>query len=150
MLPSICQGFFLSAFLRNCLLCWHHSDSDMMPTLDAALLCSSRAGSDQGCESRLAWGALSIGFPHSQLARLLTLIRPGRVLLTAWKNTTHILGPARNMIRALQSLPEVARKSTTLAWQGTTHGLGLARARAGSNHYRLLRPLIVQDRTYFK
>ena len=36
-----------------------------MPTFDAALLCSSRAGSDLGCESGLVRGALSIGFPHS-------------------------------------------------------------------------------------
>ena len=39
----------------------------MMPTLDAALLCSSRAGSDLGRESRLVRGALSIGFPCSQV-----------------------------------------------------------------------------------
>ena len=29
-------------------------NSDMMPPLDEALLCSSRAGSDLGCVSRLA------------------------------------------------------------------------------------------------
>ena len=38
-----------------------------MPTLDVALLCSSWAGADQGHESGLVWGALSIGFPHSQV-----------------------------------------------------------------------------------
>ena len=35
-------SIFLSAFLLICLLCWHHWSSDVMPTLDAALLCSSR------------------------------------------------------------------------------------------------------------
>ena len=39
----------------------------VMPTLDAALLCSSWAGADQGHKSGLVWGALSIGFPHSQV-----------------------------------------------------------------------------------
>ena len=33
--------FFLSACLRNCFLCWDHWNSDVTPTLDAALLCSS-------------------------------------------------------------------------------------------------------------
>ena len=36
-------------------------------TLVAALLCSSRAGSDLGRESRLGWRTLSIGFLHSQV-----------------------------------------------------------------------------------
>ena len=39
----------------------------MMPILDAALLCSSRVGCDLGHESRLVLGALSIGFPYSQV-----------------------------------------------------------------------------------
>ena len=29
---------FLSAFLQNCFLCWDRWNSDVMPTLDAALL----------------------------------------------------------------------------------------------------------------
>ena len=37
-----------------------------MPTLDSALRCSSRVGSYLGRESGLVWGALSIGFPHSE------------------------------------------------------------------------------------
>ena len=37
---------FLSAFLWNCFLCWDRWNGDVTPTLDAALLCSSRAGSD--------------------------------------------------------------------------------------------------------
>ena len=39
----------------------------MTPTLDAALLFSSRAVADLGRESGLVLGALSIGFPHSQV-----------------------------------------------------------------------------------
>ena len=39
----------------------------MTPTLDSALLCSSRAGSDLGRVSGLVCEALSIGFPHSQI-----------------------------------------------------------------------------------
>ena len=46
---------FLSPFLRNCFLCWDHWNSDVMPTLDAGLLCSSRAGSDLGSESGLVF-----------------------------------------------------------------------------------------------
>ena len=38
-----------------------------MPTLDAALLCSSRAGSDLGRESGLVGRALSLGFLHIQV-----------------------------------------------------------------------------------
>ena len=37
---------FLSAFFRNCFLCWDRWNGDLMPTLKAALLCSSRAGYD--------------------------------------------------------------------------------------------------------
>ena len=43
--------FLLSAFLRNCFLCWDCWNGDVMPTLDVALLYSSRAGSDLGCVS---------------------------------------------------------------------------------------------------
>ena len=39
---------FLSAFLRNCFLRWDCWNCDVTPTLDADLLCSSRAGSDLG------------------------------------------------------------------------------------------------------
>ena len=39
---------FLSAFLRNFFLCWDGWNSDVMLTLDAALLCSSWVGSDLG------------------------------------------------------------------------------------------------------
>ena len=38
--------FFLTAFLQNCFLCWDRWNGDMTLTLDAALLCSSRAGSE--------------------------------------------------------------------------------------------------------
>ena len=38
----------LSAFLQNCFLCWDSWNDDVPPTLDAALLCSSRAGFDMG------------------------------------------------------------------------------------------------------
>ena len=44
---------FLSAFLRNWFLCWNHWNGDVTPTLEAALLCSYRAGSDLGHESGL-------------------------------------------------------------------------------------------------
>ena len=36
-------AFFLSALLQDCSLCW-----DRTPTLDAALLISSRVGTDMG------------------------------------------------------------------------------------------------------
>ena len=42
------SGLFLSALLRNCFLCWDHGNSDVPPTFDAALLCSSWVGSDLG------------------------------------------------------------------------------------------------------
>ena len=67
ILKSSQQFFLLSAFLLNCFLCWDPCNNDLTPTLDVALLCSSRAGSDLGRESRLVWGALSIGFPHFQV-----------------------------------------------------------------------------------
>ena len=41
-------ALFLSSFLRNSFLCWDRWNGDVTPTLDAALLCSSRAGSDLG------------------------------------------------------------------------------------------------------
>ena len=34
--------FFLSALLQNCFLCWNRQNGDVTPTLDAAMLCSSR------------------------------------------------------------------------------------------------------------
>ena len=43
----------LSALLQNCFLCWDRGNGKVPPTLDAALLCSSRAGSDLGLESGL-------------------------------------------------------------------------------------------------
>ena len=43
--------FFLSALLRDCSLCWDHWNGTVTPTLDAALLCSSRAGTDLGLMS---------------------------------------------------------------------------------------------------
>ena len=43
--PFEMRKHFLSAFLRNCFLCWDCGNSDMPPTFDADLLCSSRAGS---------------------------------------------------------------------------------------------------------
>ena len=48
---NIYSVFLWSAFLQNYFLCWDCWNGDMMPTLDAALLCSSRAGSDLGRES---------------------------------------------------------------------------------------------------
>ena len=46
--------FFLgSALLQNCFTCWARWNGDVMPTLDAALLSSSRAGADLGRESGL-------------------------------------------------------------------------------------------------
>ena len=48
--------FLWSALLRNCFLCWDGWKVDVMPTLDAALLCSSRAGFDLGCESGVVTG----------------------------------------------------------------------------------------------
>ena len=53
--------FFLSPF-RNCFLYWDLWNGDVMPTLDEALLCSSRAGADLGRVSGLVWGVLSIGY----------------------------------------------------------------------------------------
>ena len=40
--------FFVSAFLRDYSLCWDRWKQYMTPTLDAALLISSRAGADLG------------------------------------------------------------------------------------------------------
>ena len=37
---------FLYAFLQNCFLGWDHWNGVVTPTLDVALLCNSRAGSD--------------------------------------------------------------------------------------------------------
>ena len=51
--------FQLSTFLRNFFLCWDRWNGDVTPTLDAALLCSSRAGADLGCDSGLVRGALN-------------------------------------------------------------------------------------------
>ena len=51
-LPVV-RGGFLSALRWNCFLCWDCESGDMPSTLDAALLCSSRAGSDLGLESGL-------------------------------------------------------------------------------------------------
>ena len=39
--------FFVSALLRDYSLCWDHWKQYMTPTLDTALLISSRAGADQ-------------------------------------------------------------------------------------------------------
>ena len=52
--------FLLSAFLRNCFLCWDHWNGDVMPILDAALLCSSRADTDLGHESGLVWRSFMV------------------------------------------------------------------------------------------
>ena len=45
--------FFKSVLLRICFLCWDRGNGDVPPTLDADVLCSSRAGSGLGLESRL-------------------------------------------------------------------------------------------------
>ena len=45
--------FLLSAFLWNYFLCWDRWNGDVTPTLDGALLFSSRVGSDLGHESGL-------------------------------------------------------------------------------------------------
>ena len=58
--------FFLSAFLRDCSLCWDRWNGTVMPTLDAALLSSSRAGADLGRELYLQ--ATTVGlFTHLSL-----------------------------------------------------------------------------------
>ena len=46
-------NFLLSTFLWNCFLCWDRWNGDLPPTLDTALLCISRAGTDLGHESGL-------------------------------------------------------------------------------------------------
>ena len=60
--------FFLSALLQNCFLCWGHGNGDVPPRLGAALLCSSRAGSDLGLESGLVEKLCLFGFlfPRSE------------------------------------------------------------------------------------
>ena len=50
---SLQQELLFFIILRNCFLCCDCWNSDVMPTLDAALLCSSRVGSDLGLKSRL-------------------------------------------------------------------------------------------------
>ena len=47
------EDLFLMIRLQNCFLCWDRWNGDVRPTLDAALLCSSRVVADLGCESRL-------------------------------------------------------------------------------------------------
>ena len=59
------EQFFKKIFI--CFLCWDCWNDDVTLTLDVALLFSSRAGADLGRESGLVLGALSIGFPHSQV-----------------------------------------------------------------------------------
>ena len=46
---------FLSVLLQNFFMCRDRCNGDMRPTLDTALLCSSRADSDLGHESGLGW-----------------------------------------------------------------------------------------------
>ena len=46
----VCFNYRPSSFS---FLCWDHWNNDMKPTLDTALLCSSRAVSDLGHESGL-------------------------------------------------------------------------------------------------
>ena len=53
---------FLSDLFRNCFLRWDHGNGDVPPTLDAALQCSSRAGSDLGLESGLVEELCQLGF----------------------------------------------------------------------------------------
>ena len=48
-----CIFFKLSTLLWNCFLRWDHWKGDMMPLLDAALLCSSRVDADLVFESGL-------------------------------------------------------------------------------------------------
>ena len=79
---SFAEFFKLSAFHRNCFLCQDRWKGDMIPSLDAALLCSSRAGSDLGRESRLVWGAI---FP-----KLLDTIKTMKLRLSAWFITLNI------------------------------------------------------------
>ena len=55
---SSVQLCFFSTLLRNCFLCEDRWNGDVMPTLDVALLCSSRVGSDLGRVSGLVWGGL--------------------------------------------------------------------------------------------
>ena len=49
-------GFFIR------FLCWDRGNGDVPPTLDATLLCSSRAGSDLGLESGLVEELCQLGF----------------------------------------------------------------------------------------
>ena len=64
------RRIFLSAFLWNCFLCWDHGNGDMPPTLDMALLCSSKAGSDLGLESGLGYWSLCVLKFH-EMAKLI-------------------------------------------------------------------------------
>ena len=45
--------FKLSALLQNCFLSWDRWNDNVTPTLDAALLCNSRVGSNLGHETGL-------------------------------------------------------------------------------------------------
>ena len=63
--------FLLSAFLRNFFLCRDWLSGNVPPTLGAALLCSSRAGSDLGlypfiamCGNEAIWLPLSLPSPQ--------------------------------------------------------------------------------------
>ena len=52
--------FYFISFLRNCFLCWDHWNDDVTTSLDAALLCSSRAGSFLACVSGLTMRELLV------------------------------------------------------------------------------------------
>ena len=66
-----------SGFLRNCFLCRDCWNSEVMHTLDVALLCSSRAGSDLGRASGLVWGAVVVLGCVFQMSSLRQGIRHG-------------------------------------------------------------------------
>ena len=53
MVGELSKTLFFIRIPRNCFLCQDCWNGDVMPTFDAALLCSSRAGADLGQESGL-------------------------------------------------------------------------------------------------
>ena len=62
--------FFLSALLRDCSLCWDYWNGMMTPTLEAALLSSSRAGADLGRMSVISLSFCSFLYNRVYFRRL--------------------------------------------------------------------------------
>ena len=116
--------FLLSPFLQNCFLWWDLRNGDMTPTLDAALLCSSRAGSDLGRESRLVEELCQVSKhkqPFSSLI-LITHVCGSRDHINIEHANSGNSLPKRDSIhrRRVKSVirPPLYHQATTAGWRG--------------------------------